>query len=80
MTGYYDVVLGLIPVALLGITTALVVVGVGLTTAVPLAALVASALMGHAMFVNGPMESEEPVATGATGSSTQAQSGRVNAD
>ncbi|WP_255169940.1 hypothetical protein [Natrononativus amylolyticus] len=54
MAGYYDIVLGLIPVALLGITAALTVVGVSLTTAVPISALFAVALMGHAMFVNAP--------------------------
>ena len=59
MAGYYDVVLGLIPVALLGITAALTVVGVSLTTAVPVGAVVAIGLIGHAMFVNAPSETEE---------------------
>lgn len=59
MTGYYDVVLGLIPVALVGITAALTVVGASLTTAVPLGAVVASALIGHAMFVNAPIDHRE---------------------
>lgn len=64
MTGYYDVVLGLIPLALVGITTVLVVVGgVGLTTAIPLASVVAVGLIGHAMFVRAPVDA--PAATGS---------------
>lgn len=57
MTGYYDIVLGLIPLALATITAALTVAGVSLTTAVPLASLVAVGLIGHAMFVRAPVES-----------------------
>ncbi|WP_306058282.1 hypothetical protein [Natronococcus wangiae] len=61
MTGYYDIVLGLIPVALLGITAALVLVGLSLTAAVPIGAFVAMAIIGHAMFVNAPADvAEEP--------------------
>jgi hypothetical protein len=56
MTGYYDLVLGLIPVALLGLTAALTAAGLGLTTAVPVAASVPVALIGHAMFVNAPAD------------------------
>lgn len=56
MTGYYDLVLGLIPVALLGLTAALTSAGLGLTTAVPIAASVPVGLIGHAMFVNGPVD------------------------
>ena len=56
MTDYYDYVLGLIPVALFGISAALSVVGISLTTAVPLAASVAVLVVGHALFVNGPVE------------------------
>ncbi len=56
MTGYYDIILGLIPVALLGITAALLLVGVSFVAAVPLGAGVAMALIGHAMFVKTPIE------------------------
>jgi len=56
MTGYYDIVLGLIPVALLGITAALTVVGVSLTAAVPAGAFVAMSIIGHAMFINTPAD------------------------
>lgn len=58
MIGYYDVILGLIPVSLLGITGLLHGgAGLGLTVAVPLAAAVAALFIGHAMFVNAPIES-----------------------
>lgn len=55
MTGYYDYVLGLIPVSLVVITGALLLAGFQLTTAVPLGSLVAVGLVGHAMFVNAPV-------------------------
>jgi hypothetical protein len=55
MTGYYDYVLGLIPVSLVVITGALSLAGFQLTTAVPLGSLVAVGLVGHAMFVNAPV-------------------------
>ncbi|KTG27247.1 hypothetical protein [Haloferax profundi] len=54
MTGYYDYILGLIPLALIGITGTLVFAGLQLTTAVPMAAGVSALLTGHALFVNGP--------------------------
>jgi hypothetical protein len=61
MTGYYDIVLGLIPVALLGITAALTLVGLSLTAAVPIGAFVAMGIIGHAMFVNAPADApDEP--------------------
>lgn len=71
MAGYYDIVLGLIPVALLGITAALTVVGVSLTTAVPFGAVIAIGLIGHAMFVNAPVDARED---------TQTQRPPLNAD
>ncbi|KAB1196012.1 MULTISPECIES: hypothetical protein [Haloferax] len=61
MTGYYDYILGLIPLALVGITASLVVFGLQLTTAVPMAAGVSALLTGHALFVNGPT-SPTPIA------------------
>jgi len=64
MTGYYDLVLGLIPLALGGIATLLTVFGFALTTAIPVASVVAVGLIGHAMFVNGPVDST-PTATAA---------------
>jgi hypothetical protein len=56
MARYYDLVLGLIPLALGGIAAVLVAAGFALTTAIPIAASVSVGLIGHAMFVNGPVE------------------------
>ena len=55
MTGYYDLVLGLIPLSLAGLTALLLATGVSLSAAVPLASVVTIGLMGHAMFVNAPV-------------------------
>lgn len=60
MTGYYDIVLGLIPLALAGITGVLVLAGFALTMAIPLASLVAVGLIGHAMFVRTPVDAPTP--------------------
>ncbi|HET7324071.1 MAG TPA: hypothetical protein VFJ06_07055 [Halococcus sp.] len=60
MAQYYDLVLGLIPLALGGISAALVAVGMSLTVAVPLAALVSVALIGHGMFVRSPTAPAAP--------------------
>jgi hypothetical protein len=60
MTGYYDIILGLIPLAMAGITGGLMAAGFALTTAIPLASVVAVALIGHAMFVRAPVD---PVST-----------------
>ncbi|HET7324320.1 MAG TPA: hypothetical protein VFJ06_08315 [Halococcus sp.] len=60
MTDYYDIVLGLIPVTLGGIVAALTIAGIGLTVAVPIAALVAVGLIGHGMFVNAPTVASAP--------------------
>ena len=56
MTGYYDLILGLIPLSLVGVTAALTVAGFSITSAVPLAASLPVALIGHALFVNSPVE------------------------
>jgi hypothetical protein len=58
MTGYYDAILGLIPMALFGITGVLTLAGIELTTAVPIGATVSVALIGHAMFVRAPVDPE----------------------
>ncbi|QPV61457.1 hypothetical protein I7X12_11840 [Halosimplex litoreum] len=71
MTGYYDLVLGLIPLALGGITALLSVFGLALTTAIPVASVVAVGLIGHAMFVNGPVDST-PASTPADDGGFQA--------
>lgn len=56
MSRYYDFVLGMIPLALGGIAAVLVAMGFTVTTAVPVASTVAVGLIGHAMFVNGPVD------------------------
>ena len=58
MVGYYDFILALIPVTLVGITGLLAGLGLGLTTAVPIAAVFSGGLVGHAMFVNAPVDDE----------------------
>lgn len=56
MIEYYDAVLGLIPLSLLGLGGFLSGVGIPFTIAVPAAALVAAAFVAHAMFVNAPTD------------------------
>lgn len=75
MTGYYDYVLGLIPVAMLGITALLTFVGFSLSLAVPVGASVSALVIGHALFVNGPVAPAPEPATTA-----QTQQAPVNAD
>ncbi len=75
MTGYYDYVLGLIPVSLIGITALLSVIGLPLTAAVPLGATVAIGIIAHAVFVNVPVD---PQATESTARSPSQN--RINAD
>lgn len=65
MVGYYDYVLGLIPLTLLGLTGLLLLTGMGLTTAVPLGAGVSGLVVGHALFVNGPVDPTEIAPTPA---------------
>ncbi|AGN02856.1 hypothetical protein L593_14600 [Salinarchaeum sp. Harcht-Bsk1] len=69
MTGYYDLILALIPIALLGIGGALLVAGVPQSVAVSLAGTTAFGMMGHAIFVNGPVETA--ASTAASTSQTQ---------
>ena len=56
MRGYYDYELGDIPPVLVGITTLLSIVGLQLTQAVPLGAGASVLLIGHALFVNAPVD------------------------
>ena len=55
MTGYYDYVLGLIPVALIGVTAVLSLIGLSVTSALPVGAVAAATVMAHAMFVRNPV-------------------------
>ena len=63
MTLYYDLVLGLIPLVMAGVSGPLVVAGLALTVAIPIAGLFALALIGHAMFVRAPVASSAPPTT-----------------
>lgn len=78
MTGYYDIVLGLIPVALFGISGSLYATGSAVTTAVSIGSLVAVGLVGHALFVNGPVNTD--AASEQTAAPSRPQSAPVNAD
>ncbi|MFB6078022.1 MAG: hypothetical protein ABEJ80_03470 [Halarchaeum sp.] len=63
MTSYYDHILGLIPVAFVAVAATLTLAGYGTTVAIPAAGGVAVALVGHALFVNGPRD--DPVVSAA---------------
>lgn len=68
MAGYYDIILGLIPIALTGITGILLVVGLALSTAVFIGSFVALGLILHAMFVRTPGRTATPDAPARDGS------------
>lgn len=63
MVSYYDLILGLIPLALLGIGGTLTLLGLQVALAIPVAASVAIGLIGHALFVNGPKTPDRATAT-----------------
>jgi hypothetical protein len=73
MATYYDFILGFIPLALLGLGGGLHIAGLTLTTAITVGGLVAVALVGHALFVNGPVDARpaEPTPTHETVDATQ---------
>lgn len=56
MSHYYDLVLALIPVSLVGIVGLLVTVGIPTSSAIPLGAAVSLGLIGHALFINSPTD------------------------
>ncbi|AHG03996.1 hypothetical protein HALDL1_10570 [Halobacterium sp. DL1] len=56
MTGYYDALLVLIPVALVGVSAVLAAIGAANTTAVTLGGVVAAGLVAHGLFVNEPSD------------------------
>lgn len=64
MVDYYDLVLGLIPLALLGVTGILLAVGIDYTVAIPGGALFSVGLICHGMFIRspGPPTTSEPAA------------------
>ncbi len=55
---YYDLVLASIPVLLIGVAGLLLVAGANVTTAVPLAALTSIGVIGHALFIRSPVDTE----------------------
>ena len=64
---YYDLILGLIPLTMGGIAAALVVAGLNVTMAVPVGAVLATPLLGHAMFVRAPVPTRAREETAANG-------------
>jgi len=56
MVQYYDYVLGVIPLVLVGLTALLTLIGVELTAAITVGAGVAALIIGHALFVNMPTQ------------------------
>lgn len=91
MAEYYDIVLGAIPISLVAITGSLMAAGLSLTVAVPLGSVVSVGLIGHAMFVNGPVDADgdaadptiddaretadDPASEDATGTASEPQVG-----
>ncbi|MFW6002869.1 MAG: hypothetical protein ACOCPT_00410 [Halanaeroarchaeum sp.] len=60
MIDYYDLVLGLIPLALFGVGGGLTLAGFAHTNALVVGGIVSATLIGHAMFVNGPVRFGTP--------------------
>lgn len=77
MARYYDIILALIPASLIGVTTILTVAGLSAITAVPLGAVVALVLIGHALFVNSPRDEHDHR---PANSQTTSQQPPLNAD
>jgi membrane-bound ClpP family serine protease len=65
MPNYYDLVLGLIPLSLAGLTALFLLGGLSMSLSVPLASIAAIGVIGHAMFVNGPATAGPPRSTDA---------------
>ncbi|WP_336023173.1 hypothetical protein [Halobellus salinisoli] len=80
MTGYYDYVLGLIPLTLFGLTGGLVQTSLSLTQAVPIAAAVAAVIVGHALFVRAPVNGSSPAHAVAETMDTSGPTQLQNAD
>jgi hypothetical protein len=61
MAGYYDYVLVLIPLAMLSIVGLLTTLGWSLLIATPAGAAASTLVIGHALFVNGPVDAPTAV-------------------
>ncbi|MGM0371007.1 MAG: hypothetical protein ACQEQJ_00700 [Halobacteriota archaeon] len=73
MTTYYDFVLGLIPLVLLGFGGGLRLAGLRFEIAVAVGGLLAMGLIGHALFVNAPVDSTtQPSSTESVSTGTSA--------
>jgi len=79
MTGYYDIVLGLIPLSLAVGTAVLLGLGLELTASVMLSSVLTVALVGHAMFVNAPADDVTPSGT-STGEPAASSNDQVTTD
>lgn len=66
MVRYYDLVLALIPLALVGGGGTLLLAGVQQPVAISLAGVTAIGLIGHAIFVRGPVAATQSPATDGT--------------
>lgn len=66
MTGYHDYVLGLVPASLLGPLAAVPLVGLPVEVAVAVGGAAAALVVGHAMFVRGPVPTVADAATTVT--------------
>lgn len=58
MTDYYDYVLALIPGTLLGVAAALSLFGIPLEAALSGGGAMSALVVGHAVFVNGPIDEQ----------------------
>ena len=80
MTDYYDYVLGFVPLALVGLTGVLGAAGVDFPLAVLVGAATASLAVGHALFVNGPVQERIVVDEAPVHPSTATDRPPINAD
>jgi len=80
MTDYYDLVLGIIPLALGGVAAVLTVLGIPLTTSVGLAGGLSVGVIGHAMFVNAPVDGPSTTDAPTTNAPAAGESGFQSAD
>lgn len=64
MAGYFDYVLGLIPLILFGTTGGLLAVGLSLSLAASVGGALSAVLVGHAMFVRAPRDTPTPANVG----------------
>lgn len=80
MTSYYDLILGLIPLVMTGVSAAFLAVGAGLAMAVSLSSVAALGLIGHAMFVHGPTDDGGPTDDAGQAATTASDAGYGAAD